>query len=264
MTVAASVTVMYPEEDEAVVGSFLKQKYEWVNREQSRADAEFKECGGSKPGYAAQIYDKMTVPDHVPQESEYIFHIDSDTILLRELRLDDLFERENHGRDTIGRQRMERVSYAQAGKDAEKAWRNSTSHALGLHGSQIEYAFMTRMGSMHPVSLFRSAASRLVAQGAPKGDKTLKDWHLRHYCATGRADYSEFEILGGTAWLDHHDEFLWEQPSGIFPVFQSWSWGGMNDNIAKFFRCCLEAETGPSPSDRLENGTPKQCPPPPR
>eukprot|EP00040_Diaphanoeca_grandis_P028342 m.163951 g.163951 ORF g.163951 m.163951 type:complete len:387 (-) comp31314_c3_seq1:44-1204(-) len=249
LSTIAEVVVVYPENDEATIGEYLKWNFSFVKRVRSESERDFIACNAQsgKIGYTAQIYDKMIPNRFVSSDVEYIVNLDSDSILLRPLELTDLFEEEHSslmvGGKTVERVRfkpkMQRRPWSEAGPDALKAWKSSTEEAIGV--ADIPYSFMLRQGQMYPVWVYESAGAHMMQVHEKE---SLLEVHLASFCPQGLAKVSEFEILGAIAWHKHENTFFWEETAEEFvhfPVHQSWSWGGLTPEIRAFYNCCLDS-----------------------
>ena len=98
-----SVTVVFPEADDATVGAFVRLAHPWARTNVSTSAAvfaaamraahphKFARChaGQCLPDYAAQIFDKLCADLYVPA-ARFILHIDSDTVLTRPLAFADV------------------------------------------------------------------------------------------------------------------------------------------------------------------------------
>ena len=141
---------------------------------------------------------------------QYIFNIDSDSILLRPLKYEDLFGKQPlHDGSTPDKRtkllpRMQRRPWSEAGEDATKAWRASTEKAIGHELNTIPYSFMVRQGALYPVWLYENVEHLFQNVHG----KSLLDFHLSKFAERGVPQVSEFEILGAVAWSKYEDKFF--------------------------------------------------------
>ena len=126
-------------------------------------------------GYHAQMIDKLTAPELVGHDADFILYFDSDNVITRPLRPSDIFASD-------GRVRLAAVpyhgSFVSFGKMHENAWRHRTAFALGLPDETVD--------------------ARLWAGAAQQGWRlyaTSSDGHYKYISPAGKSCNSRSEAL---------------------------------------------------------------------
>ena len=157
--------------------------------------------------YIGQQYDKLTC-DHFCNAT-YILILDSDCILDKPLRAEDLF---------FG---GKPVWLYEAVPEGDSPWPDIVQEAIGW---RMKYDFMRR----HPFVVSRQSLVAFRAFMFNRHNEALNVWlKKRPY-----REFSEFNSFGAWAYDNYHDHFSWMSPEE-FPTFlkQFWSWGGITPEI---------------------------------
>ena len=175
----------------------------------------------NEDGYVDQQITKLLADTYC--SSEYILHIDSDTVLIddpQKLFID-------------GRPQMLRTPYAQVGEAI--AWKSVTEKNLGWG---VSHEYMRRLPLMYPRALYERLRIHLNITHT----KTFPEWAR----AVPSHQLSEFNLLGAFAFEKMHDAFHWidteVDPLPSVVAKQHWSWGGITPDI----KASLEALCSPS------------------
>jgi len=173
-------------------------------------------------GYIQQTFSKLHTDLH--SDADAFCFIDSDTILTRTIRWEDLYE---------GNQLLIRHVYWSEVDENHKTWKTKSEPAIGISGNR---SFMSNMGLLYPREAFHG-----VRQEVEKTQqKTLKEYYMSMVCPGQKestsdppAMPSEFELLG--LWLSkfgdtskikfiHRDKD--DKHAFAHSIKLSWSWGG--------------------------------------
>lgn len=164
----------------------INQKY-FINQEAKQI----------KKGYVRQQYMKLLSDKYVSQDTDYICHIDADSIFKKE-HTPEIFFRENKPMLVKNSYIKLIENQKRAGNDTlpYKRWRTMTSEFLNF---RVEYEFMFRMPLVYPKNL----------------TKQLRDY-LEKIHKSSLLDYvknlptmSEYNILGAYAHEFTHEDFFW-------------------------------------------------------
>jgi hypothetical protein len=156
-----------------------------------------KEAKHVKRGYVRQQYIKLLCDLYVPDDTDYICHIDSDSIFKIEHTPEVYFI---DSKPAIVKNNYELlVEKIKANEQTVKAflrWKTLTSQFLGW---DVEYEFMFRMPLVYPYHLFKSIRTFLEEKHNASLLDLLKDLPV----------ISEYNLLGAYAYKMMHDEFTW-------------------------------------------------------
>ena len=165
--------------------------------------------------YIGQQNDKLHCDMYC--NAPYVLCMDSDCVLTRDLRPEDLFMQGNP------------IWLYEAVPHNQSPWYPITEEALGW---MPEFEFMRR----HPFVFSRSALRDFRAFMFNRHGESLSNWLKKR--PKGR--FSEFNAFGAWAYRNYHEHFAWMTPEEVpCYVMQKWSWGGLNDEIKKEFEALL-------------------------
>eukprot|EP00450_Noctiluca_scintillans_P015838 CAMPEP_0194512910 /NCGR_PEP_ID=MMETSP0253-20130528/45059_1 /TAXON_ID=2966 /ORGANISM="Noctiluca scintillans" /LENGTH=324 /DNA_ID=CAMNT_0039356419 /DNA_START=124 /DNA_END=1098 /DNA_ORIENTATION=- len=190
-------------------------------------------------GYQEQMLDKMHADLY--SDAEHFVFLDTDTVLVRDLQRDQLF-------DDRGRPRMCFRSVAKCGSSCEMWMQEHVKRMIG-DGEMLDHEYMC-LGQAYPRFLF---AHLRYTVAETKGN----DW--RHFVKTAREEggatqwveadgaggFTEFNAMGAVLWRDFHDEAQWmDLDAGNMNLMahplQTWSWEenkGKRESAKKVFDC---------------------------
>lgn len=164
----------------------INQKY-FINQEAKQI----------KKGYVRQQYMKLLSDKYVSQDTDYICHIDADSIFKKE-HTPEIFFREN-------KPILVKNNYIKLIENQKRAgnntlpyekWRDITSQFLKLN---VEYEFMFRMPLVYPKNLTKQVRDYL---------EKIHNCSLLDY-VKNLPNMSEYNILGAYAHEFTHEDFFW-------------------------------------------------------
>lgn len=147
-----------------------------------------------KHGYVRQQWIKLLSDKYVADNTDYILHIDSDSVFSAEHNPDVWFK--------DGKPVMLRTSYDMLFKKMKRPiegvqrWQQLTSEALGF---DVGYEYMRGMPLVYPKRLFGELRSYIARTHGCSLFDYLKD----------KPTISEYNILGAYAYKYMRDEFYW-------------------------------------------------------
>jgi len=168
-------------------------------------------------GYEQQMLSKMFADTRTM--ADFIWHVDSDTILKRQLRYEDLFD----GGKPV-------YFFDKWSGDSERIWRPITEDMLGR---TVEFDFMRRQGLLYPRCIYEQTRKHLERV---KGVDFVQYWKTHQFHVT------EYNVLGGYMYYYHRSEISWQlggDPKFPNPLIQSWSWGGFHHVIITWYDCII-------------------------
>lgn len=166
----------------------IGQKY-FINKESKHIDR----------GYIRQQYLKLNSDKYVSEDTDYICHIDSDSLFKKEHTPDVYFR---NGKPILVKVLYEKlfpyVKNELGGNPGPfKVWQDTTSAIMGL---DVKYEFMFRMPLVYPKSLFKKTREYIQTRNGEKDlVDILKDIKMM----------SEYNVLGAYAYEFMRDEFFW-------------------------------------------------------
>jgi len=171
--------------------------------------------------YVQQQSDKMHA-DHFTDADAVVWN-DSDTIFTRPICPDDLF--------VNGRPIWLYTPYSSIPDGDGQTWKPVTEKFMG---HSVEHEFMRR----HPFCAPRWALQSIRSWCHKIHGMTLE----RYFMSQPNRQCSEFNFLGAYLWFYHHDKVHWQNTDedlGTTYVHQSWSHGGLSDDIRRNMEAAL-------------------------
>lgn len=176
-------------------------------------------------GYLSQQVFKLYA-DTFTDDTDYILHIDSDTIFTSPVTPETYF--------TNGKIDWMMTPYALI----ETPWQPITEKFLTLLRHPIEFEFMRRAPQMIPRWLYGAIREFCVLEHGCTIDQYIMKQPYRAF--------SEYNVLGALAYYYHRDKFNWintaETPESEWPtltVLQKYSHGGLTPDIVAEFEQIL-------------------------
>mgnify|MGYP003683521627 FL=1 len=165
----------------------IEQKY-FINKEAKQI----------KKGYVRQQYMKLLGDMYVPNDTDYICHIDSDSIFKKQHTPDRFFR--NNKPILVKNNYSKLLPHLQKiGHPTEgvKRWQDTTSKILNFN---VEFEFMFRMPLVYPKNLSKLVRKYIegINESAPLVD-VLKDLPIM----------SEYNVMGAYAHQFTHEDFFW-------------------------------------------------------
>jgi len=168
----------------------------------------------SGDGYMGQQVTKLHADCF--SDAEFILAMDSDTIFTRPVNPDDF---------VVNRRKVRWLytPYSSLSGDGSQTWKPITEKVMMR---LVENEFMRR----HPL-----VAPRWVLQGFREWMWKIHGMSIEAYVMSQPdRNFSEWNALGAYLWFYHHDKIEWQNTNddiGIPCVHQSWSHGGLNDDL---------------------------------
>jgi len=164
----------------------IQQKY-FINKEAKQV----------KVGYVRQQYMKLLSDKYVSKDTDYICHIDSDSIFKKEHTPDRFFK---NNKPILIKNNYSKLlkAFAKRGENPKLIlrWRETTSEILKLN---VEYEFMFRMPLVYPKNLTKLAREYIEKINNTSFLDALKDLPIM----------SEYNILGAFAHQYAFQDFFW-------------------------------------------------------
>ena len=156
----------------------------------------------SQDGYMDQQITKLHADEFC--QSEYVWHMDSDCILIKDVSPLDLFL---DGKPVLLREKC------------DSPWINVSARDLGWYD---EYEYMRRLPICYPRRLYKHFRDFMAAYHRMNVDDYIR--------TRNGHEFSEFNNFGQWAYEFYRDDFTWLEPKD-FPTFckQYRSWDGLND-----------------------------------
>jgi hypothetical protein len=164
----------------------IQQKY-FINREAKQV----------KRGYVRQQYMKLLSDKYVSQDTDYICHIDADSIFKKE-HTPEIFFRENKPMLVKNNYNklIENLKRAGNATGPYERWRDTTSKFLNF---RVEHEFMHRMPLVYPKNLTKQVRDYLEKIHKSSLLDLVKNLPIM----------SEYNILGAYAHEFTHEDFFW-------------------------------------------------------
>ena len=166
------------------------------------------ESASIKNGYIAQQYTKLRSDLFVSNDSDFVLHVDSDSIATNDHTPESLL--------LDGKPEIVRSPYSDVG--AAIKWKSATEAALGI---RVDDEFMRRIPFFYPKRIYKQVRDR-IEKIHPEG--------LLSYLASCE-DFSEYNVIGAYADRFCRDEFSWSDTSGphrMMPHRHFWSHGDIS------------------------------------
>lgn len=170
------------------------QSREWLeaNHINYHIDTEAKHI---KTGYVRQQYMKLFCDQYVPEDTDWICHVDSDSIFLEEHTPDVYFG--ESGKPIMLIESYDHINRAHTGENNDH-WRQIITDALKLD-EPVEYEFMRRMPLVYPKWLFEEVRQWFIDNHGMTIFNYLKD----------KDNFTEYNFLGAYCWMYHRDLYEW-------------------------------------------------------
>lgn len=175
-----------------------------------------KEAKTIKHGYIRQQYMKMICDQYVPEDTDWIIHIDSDSVFFEEHDPSIYFSKNN-------KPIMLMTPY-NIFKDGEVPWQKPTEEFIK---DAVKYEFMRRMPLIYPKWIFPE----------------IREWIYKNHHKTLfqylenklPLEFSEYNALGAYLYKHYRDLYEWidtiTQPYEQLPLLQMRSWDGISSKI---------------------------------
>lgn len=161
------------------------------------------ECPCYQDDYLGQQVTKMRAD--VYSDADFIMHIDSDVMLMRDTVPEDFIE---NGRAVLYHEPYEKI---------ESPWQSVIAEVLGYKPSE---EFMRRHPFMYPRWLYSETRAFIENRHGVDFETYVISRPYRQF--------TEFNALGAYAWKYRHGDFSWRLPDeGPVHAKQFWSWGGI-------------------------------------
>ena len=146
-------------------------------------------------GYVRQQYMKFFCDKYVPVDTDWICHVDSDSIFLEEHTPDVYFS--ESGKPIMLIESYDHINKTHIGENNDH-WRRIITDALKLE-EPVEYEFMRRMPLIYPKWLFEEVRQWFIDNHGMTIFEYLNDLDT----------FSEYNFLGAYCWKYHHDLYEW-------------------------------------------------------
>ena len=146
-------------------------------------------------GYVRQQYMKFNCDKYVPEDTDWICHVDSDSLFYAEHTPDIYFGKS--GKPIMLIESYEAIEQNHSGESNEH-WRDIITKALKLD-EPVEYEFMRRMPLVYPKWLFEEVREWFIENHNMSVFEYLQDVD----------NFTEYNFLGAYCWKYHHDLYEW-------------------------------------------------------
>lgn len=146
-------------------------------------------------GYVRQQYMKFYSDLYVPDDTEWICHVDSDSIFYKEHTPEMYFNKD--GKPTMLMTSYESIKRDHPGEDCTH-WQDIITEALKLD-EPIEYEFMRRMPLIYPKWLFEEMRKWFISNHGVTILEYLKDVD----------NFTEYNFFGAYCWIYHREVYDW-------------------------------------------------------
>ena len=150
-------------------------------------------------GYISQQYIKMFADKYFTDDTDFILHLDSDAIFIKEHKPEDLFI---DNKPVIIKNNYERLDQNfknqnhQDGRKNPTRWKAITEQVLGFN---VDYEFMFLSPFIYPSHIFKSVRQYI---------ENIHQKSFLEFMSTQKM-FSEFNTLGAYCYKYHHDDFVW-------------------------------------------------------
>ena len=146
-------------------------------------------------GYVRQQYMKFYCDEYVPADTDWICHVDSDSLYYAEHTPDVYFGKT--GKPVMLIESYDAIEKNHTG-ESNGHWRDIITEALKLD-HPVDYEFMRRMPLLYPTWLFKEVREWFVDNHGMTIFEYLKD----------KDNFTEYNFLGAYCWKYHRDLYEW-------------------------------------------------------